>query len=88
MGELAAKLARESFFGAQVMARSTVYGNKGMAPLDQAKVAELKNVLFCLFPQYTCTPHLFEPVWKKCIDALNHACSSERSKAKAKNTLH
>lgn len=37
MGELAAKLARESFFGAQVMARSTVYGNKGMAPLDPAK---------------------------------------------------
>ncbi len=42
MGELAANLARESFFGGEVMAKSSVFGKQGMEPLPYEKVAQLK----------------------------------------------
>ncbi len=73
MGELAAKLAREAFFGEDVMAKSTVCGTQGMIPLDPGKVAQLREVILSLFSQYACSPHFFAPIWKKCQDSINHA---------------
>ncbi len=79
MGEFAAKMAREAFFGEHLIARSTVFGKQGMKALPQDKMAQLKEVIF-LFPQYACTPHFLEPIWTRCINAINHACSKERQK--------
>lgn len=78
MGELASKLARESFFGKELMRRSTVMGFKDFPPLPSDRVQTLKDTILSLCPAYQCNPHGFEGVWKKCVDAINHSCSKLR----------
>jgi len=78
MGELAAKLARESFFGKELMRRSTVMGHKEYPALPADRVNALKQTILSVCPDYHCNPHGFESVWRKCIDSLNHACSKLR----------
>ena len=80
MGELAAKLARKSFFGEYIMQRSSVHGFRGQQPLPQDKLGLLKETICSLVPQYAGSPHLFEAVWQKCVGAINHACSKLRNK--------
>ena len=80
LGTLAVKLARESFFGENIMAESTVYGARGKKQFPSEKVVQLKHLLFQLCPQYKYHPHQFEPIWNKCCDAINHACSKVRNK--------
>lgn len=78
MGELASKLARESFFGKKVMRRSTVMGHKEYPALPADRLNALKQTILSVCPDYHCNPHGFESIWRKCIDSLNHACSKLR----------
>ena len=78
MGELAAKLARECFFGKDLMRQSTVMGFKDFPALPANGVQALKQTILSVCPDYHCNPHGFESVWRKCIDAFNHACSKLR----------
>ena len=78
MGELATKLARESFFGKELMQRSTVMGFKEFPALPADGVQALKGTILSVCPDYHCNPHGFEGIWKKCVDAINHACSKLR----------
>ena len=78
MGELAAKLAWESFFGKDLMQKSTVMGFKDFPPLPADSVNTLKQTTLSVCPHYQCNRHGFEGIWKKCVDAINHACSKLR----------
>ena len=78
MGELAAKLARECFFGKELMSRSTVMGFKEYPPLPADRVQALKETIRSVSPQYQLDPVGFEAMWKKYIDSINHACSKLR----------
>ena len=86
LSELAVKLARESFFGEKVMSESTVYGARGYKKLPPLKVQNLKNTIFLLCPHYAYQPHLFEPIWNHCCDAIIHA--SSRLQKKYMNSAH
>ena len=82
IGRLAVRLASESYFGKEMLKRSTVYGLKGNASLPSNKVKALKMKLCNLYPQYVDTPAEFEPVWTKCVNAINHHASGLRKKNK------
>ena len=64
---LGVKLARESFFGEDVLAQCTVMG---FGKLPTEELNELKQTLFSLFPRYWSNPVDFESVWKNCAESL------------------
>ena len=74
-GTLAMKLARESFFGDQVLLQCTVMGNREYPALPMTELAELKQLVFSLFPQYWGNAVEFETTWKRCTDAIGQACA-------------
>ena len=78
MGELAAKLARESFFGKELMRQSTVMGFKDYPALPADGIQALKQTILTVCPEYQHNPCAFESLWRRCIDAINHACSKLR----------
>ena len=73
-GTLCQKLAKECFFGKDIMKRCTPGGNRQFPALPQDELNELKKVLFHLFPRFHTCPGSFEAVWKKCITAIEQAC--------------
>ena len=75
---LAVKLAKESFFGAEVMSKCTVAGNRDLPGLPTKELDSLKHTLFTLFPQYWQSPQEFEPLWKSCTEAVGQACKRLR----------
>lgn len=77
---LSSKLAKEAFFGEQVMMQCTVKGHRDYPALPQQELAELKQVLFSQFPQFWSSPTEFEPIWSTCIDSINQACKHLRRK--------
>ena len=70
-GALAVKLAKESYFGEEVLAKCTVYGAREHPGLPTAELAELKQTMLRLFPQFWATPAQFETVWNTCITSIN-----------------
>ena len=81
---LGVKLARESFFGEDVLAQCTVMGF--------GKLNELKQTLFSLFPRYWSNPVDFVSVWKDCSESLGQVCKRlrldrEQKKSVVKETL-
>ena len=78
--ELAAKLARESFFGKELMHQSTVMGFKDFPALPVDGIQALKQTILSVCPEHQQNPHGFESAWRRCIrvDAINHACSKRR----------
>lgn len=82
MGALAVALARECYFGKDVMRGASVSGKgPGTAPLPSDGMGELQQVILSLCPSYQNDMTAFsENIWSKCRDAINHACSSYRRK--------
>ena len=79
-GSLAVKLARESYFGQEVMQKCTVRGNRGLPGLPYTELCQLKQTVFSVFLQYWPNPVEFEPVWVKCSTAIGQACKAIRCK--------
>lgn len=79
-GTLAVKLARECFFGEDVLAKCTVYGARDKPALPSAELAQLKQAMFNLFPQFWQSPIQFEPVWNACVISINQCNKGLRSK--------
>ncbi len=71
-GRLAVRLACESYFGKEVLKKCTVYGQKGNAALPKEKVMDLKKKMMSVLPQFISSPLEFEPIWTKCVNAINH----------------
>ena len=75
---LSVKLAKDSFFGTEVMAVCTV---RGLGNFHGLPETELKQYLMSL-----CVPRLltsrieFEQTWKNCIESIGQACKAARAK--------
>ena len=63
-------LAKESFFGEEVMARCMLACTRDLPALLTAEKNQLKKILFFLFPQYLRLPQEFNPVWNGCINSI------------------
>ena len=79
---LALKLAKESFFGEDIMARCTFAGSRDCPALPTAEKNELKALVQSFFPQYWRTPQEFEPIWSGCINSIGQGCKRLRSSAR------
>ena len=71
---LAVKLAREAFFGDDLMGQCTVMGCREYPGLPSAELCRLKETLFSQFPAFWNNPVDFEGVWASCVDAIGQAC--------------
>ena len=69
-GALACKLAREAIFGEEILKRCTPKGNRN---LPSKELERLKRVMFTQYPQLWRTPVEFEPVWQRCLEAIQQA---------------
>ena len=78
IGRVATKLARYSYFGEDILARSSVGGAVDRHPLDSQKLGEMKSLLKSKFPQES--PTEFESTWARCIESLYRMCNYFRSK--------
>ena len=79
-GRLAVRLSCEAYFGKELLKKCTVVGCNDKPPLPREKVAELKSKILSLFPQFLSSPVEFEPIWAKCVAAINHCCAGLRAK--------
>ena len=77
-GTLACKIAKEAIFGTDVLKQCTPNGTRELPALPFTELFELKKAMFMQFPQYWRCPVEFEPVWKKCVDAVQQACKRLR----------
>ena len=78
-GTLCQKLAKDAFFGRDVMRKCTPGGNRQYPALPQEELYELKKAMFQLFPRFHTCPGSFEPVWKKCLTSIEQACKRLRT---------
>ena len=80
MPTMAMTLAREVYFGEEVMGRCTAkgYGNKPGLPIQELKA--LKEDMRNLYPQYLNNAVAFEEKWTKCLDSISQACKRARKK--------
>ena len=83
MGTMAVILAREVYFGEEVMGQCTAkgYGDKPGLPIQELKA--LKEDIRKLYPQYLNNAVAFEEKWSKCLEAISQACK-RAGKKKAK----
>ena len=79
---LAVKLAKEAFFGDNVLVRCTVAGGREFPGLPQKEMQELKGVMLRQFPQFWQAPVQFELTWKDCCESIGQACKRLRDKNK------
>ena len=75
---LATKLAREAFFGDNVLACCTVMGCREFSALPIHELTELKQTIFSQLPQYWSNPIEFEPIWVTCTESIGQACKRLR----------
>ena len=55
------------------MKRCTPKGNRHLLGLPSKELDELLRVMFSQYPQFWRAPVEFEPVWKKCLEAVQQA---------------
>ena len=79
---VAQALARDAFFGKEVMSQCTPGGTPELKGLPRNEFNQLKIEMFKLLPMYHSCPLQFEPEWAKCVDSVGQACKRERRKLK------
>ena len=77
-GTLACKIAKEAIFGTEIMKICTPVGSRDKPGLPTKELAELKKVMYMQFPQFWRNPVEFEPVWKRCLEAVQQGCKRLR----------
>ena len=82
IGTLATKLAKEAFFGDDVLVQCTVAGERDHPGLPEEKLMQLKHAIFMQFPRLWNSPQEFEPLWKKCQASIGQVCKRLRINAK------
>ena len=83
VGKVAAALARDSFFGVDVLRKSTLSGGHGQQALDKAKISSLLSVIhndsaFCKLSK----EEFSKAIKPKVIGAIRHQCKYWRAKQK------
>jgi hypothetical protein len=77
-GTLASKLAREAYFGEDVLAKCTISGDRGLPGLPIVELQQLKQTFFIQFPEYWRSPHEFEPLWSTATISIGQLCKTLR----------
>lgn len=77
---LALRLAKEAFFGQDVLVRCTLKGARGRPSLPVRELGDLKVVLFGQCPSCWCNPEKFEVTWNSILDNLGQLCERLRDK--------
>ena len=72
--QFALKLAHHAYFGPTVLKQCTVLGERGRLGLPRTELSALKIRIFRIFPRYWDDRDRFEPLWSRCVDAINGAC--------------
>lgn len=81
---LAVRLAKESYFGPEIMIRCTIRGIGSHHALPCIELDQLKKFLCSLaLPRFVKRNVEFEEVWKLCINAIGQACKQYRIDAAA-----
>ena len=76
---LALKLAKEAYFGPEVMKHCTVKGNSGFYALPEEELASLKKYILKLaLPRYVSNRYEFEQLWKECTNSIGQGCKHSR----------
>ena len=79
LSRLTVRLAKESFFGEDIMERCTVAGAGPHHALPPTVLTDLKNFMRDLAcPHYVNTRASFEIFWKNCLISLGQACKALR----------
>ena len=86
MGTLAVALAREAFFGEEVMSQCTAKGYGGKPGLPIKELLQLKDELRKHFPNYWNNNVAYEEKWNKCLESISAACKRIRQK-RSKQTI-
>jgi len=76
-------LAREAFFGKDVMEQCTPEGKYSVG-LPRAELMSLKATMFNLFPKYRTCPTQFKAIWKTCVKSIKNSCWHIRNQPKKK----
>ena len=80
IGTLAVKLAKEAFYGEDILVRCTVMGCNSYPALPQQELNNLKQTVFSLFPVYWSNPVEFESIiWCQCVNAIGQSCKRLRA---------
>ena len=74
------RLAVKAYFGKELLKQCTVYGFNNRSALPKDKVLALKTKLLNIFPQYLSSLVDFEPLWNKCVAAINHCAAGFHAK--------
>jgi hypothetical protein len=82
VGTLATKLAKEAFFGDDVLVQCTIAGERDYPGLPEEELMQLKHAVFMQFPRFWNSPQEFEPLWKKCQASIGQACKRLRTNAR------
>lgn len=80
IGTLAVKLAKDAYFGKDVMVQCTVAGERDLPGLPLDELHQLKQALYMQFHQFWQSPQEFEPLWKTATGAIGQSCKRLRSK--------
>ena len=78
ISRLAVTLAKFTYFGTNVMSKSTVMRRGNTMALDAKKVLQLSMTIRGIFPLMS--DDVYEEVWKTCKDAIGSACKHLQSK--------
>ena len=84
---LAMHLAREAFFGEDVMERCTPNGNRDLPGLPRDELYQLKIEMFRLFPKYWAAPQGFEALWATCMTSIEQCCKRIRLARQKSKTI-
>ena len=68
VGRLATKLARNTYFGEDVLIGSSISGTEDTRPLDPKILEKMKLALQEKFPE--ASPTAFEMIWAKCVESI------------------
>ena len=85
MRTMALALAREAFFGEEVMVKCTAQGYGDTPGLPHTELIALKEELRKLYPIYFNNALAFEEQWSKSLSSISQACKRLRSAKKNKN---
>ena len=81
---MASVLAREAYFGEEVMAQCTAQGYGDKPGLPAGEMRELKEEIRKLYPNYLNNSLIFEEKWTKCQESISQACKRARAKLRKK----
>ena len=84
IGMLAVKLAKQAYFGENVLVHCTVSGCRGLPALPLHELNELKQFLFNQFPRYWNSPEEFEGLWERVGESIGQCCKGLRKKQATK----